>query len=73
MSRHCAYTVVLEKDLKDEDADVTLQAIRMIRGVQGVTPVEADPHVHVAESRARRRLLMEVWELVKGTKDYGGG
>lgn len=62
-----AYLVVLETDLRIEDDGKAIQdAILMIRGVQSCVPVPADVDSHIAEARARQRLLDEF------TKKLGG-
>jgi hypothetical protein len=41
--RHAGYIVVLEKDIREDDAEETiLAALRMIKGVQSVQPIVAD-------------------------------
>jgi len=61
------YLVVLETDLRIEDDGKAIQgAILMIRGVHSCVPVPADVDSHIAEARARQRLLDEF------TKKLGG-
>lgn len=60
--RHVAYTVVLSCELKDEDSQRTLAAIRMLKGVLSVVPVVADANFYVARQQAKyelRRLLFD--------------
>ncbi len=52
--------VTFEKDVHEEDIGARLNAIRMIRGVLSVEPVEADPLAQVATERMRYSL----WEAV---------
>lgn len=57
-------TVVLERDIRDDDAEPILAAIRMIRGVQSVTGQVADIDSHIAESRARRELGEKLFQVI---------
>lgn len=41
-AEHAGYIVVLSKDLRKDDAEATLNAIRQIKGVVGVEPVAGD-------------------------------
>jgi hypothetical protein len=49
--RHAAYVVVLEEDIRVDDAQEILTALRMVRGVAAVEPVISSFEVHVAKSR----------------------
>jgi hypothetical protein len=59
--RHAGYLVTLTEDLRDDDAEEILAALRMVRGVQSVEPVVANIDQRIAQSRAdtawRERLI----------------
>lgn len=60
-------TVVLEEDLRDDDAREIADAIAKLRGVQIVTlgkPV--DMNVHVERARLRRSLGAAIVKLMSG-------
>ena len=57
-------TVVLERDIRSDDAEQLLAAIRMMRGVMSVTGIVADFNSHMAEERARTELGKKLLELV---------
>lgn len=40
--RHAAYIVILERDMRDDDAAAVAEALGMVRGVLKVTAVVAD-------------------------------
>ena len=63
--RHVAYTVVLEHELKDEDSERVIEAIRMLRGVADVVPVVADPGFYVARQQARHNLQRILFKALK--------
>ena len=49
--RHCAYIVVLGDNVRDDDDEDVITALRMIKGVIEVTPVAADYSLMVATER----------------------
>jgi len=63
--RYNALTVVLESDIREDDAGPIIIAIRMIRGVLSVEPHVVDIDTHIAEDRARARLLTEILTVVR--------
>jgi hypothetical protein len=49
--RHAGYIVVLAEDIREDDAEGILNALRMVRGVISVTPVISDHTQAVARER----------------------
>lgn len=49
--RHTGYVVILETDVREDDAQEIVQALRMIKGVVAVQPVEGDPATMIVEGR----------------------
>ena len=62
--RYNALTVVLEKDIRDDDAEALLAAIRQLRGVLSVSGNVADMGDHIAQERARRDLGEKLWRVL---------
>jgi hypothetical protein len=60
--------VVLEKDLKDEDAQPLLEAIQCLRGVLSVTPNVNDPDDWMAQERVRAELSEKLWRVLREGK-----
>lgn len=61
--RYIALTVLLEKPIKDEDAEQLIQAIMQLRGVMDVTPVVQDVQTLWIEQKIRNEIgekLMKV-------------
>lgn len=54
--RYHSLTVVLEEDVRSDDAEAIIEAIKMIRGVLDVTPHIADTASWMAQTRVRREL-----------------
>jgi hypothetical protein len=48
--------VAFERDIREDDAEPLLAAIRMLRGVLSVTPHVADHAAWMAEERAHYRM-----------------
>ncbi len=57
--------VVLEKDIRDDDCEPILDAIRMIKGVLHVKANVASHTDYMAEERAKHALTQKVWEALK--------
>jgi hypothetical protein len=60
--RHAGYVVTLRDDIREDDAESTITALRMIQGVIGVEPIiDSDGKVQLAQMRAdsewRRRVI----------------
>jgi hypothetical protein len=62
--RYNYLTVVLERDLKDEDAESLIAAIKQLRGVLSVTPNIVDPTALLAEKRAQAELTAKLWRVL---------
>ena len=54
--RHAAYLVTLAKDIREDDAEPTLNALRQIKGVSSVQPVPVDLTLAIATERAASEL-----------------
>ncbi len=58
-------TVVLQTDIRIDDADPLIDAISMLKGVLSVSPNISDQFDnHVAETRVRRELTDKLWEVI---------
>lgn len=61
--RFNSLTVVLEKDMRDDDAESLLSAIMMLKGVIGVEGNVASSESYIAEVRARSGLKNKLYDL----------
>lgn len=59
-----ALTVVLEQDIREDDAEELISAIRMLRGVLSVESHVADHASRVAQQRARFDLEQKLWKVI---------
>lgn len=57
-------TVVLEKDIREDDCEGIIDAIKMIRGVLKVDYEVADHEHHAAKVQARYELQKEMREIL---------
>lgn len=58
-------TVVLKENYRDDDAQFTIDAIKMIKGVERVTSHIEDHTLLVAEMRAKQKLTEKLWEALE--------
>jgi hypothetical protein len=63
--RHADYVVVLDQDIRDDDAEAVSTALRMVKGALTIEPLVASPEVHIAEQRARHEFRTELYNLAK--------
>lgn len=62
--RYNALTVVLEKNMRSDDAQQLIEAILLLRGVLSVVPNVADLNSAVADRRARSELLEKLIQML---------
>ncbi len=67
-----ALTVALESDVASEDCERLVEAIRLIRGVRGVTMHPANIADYVAEERARYEWQKKFHDLLFPPTKEGG-
>ena len=63
-TRHAGYIVVLEEDIREDDAASIVAAINALRGVQAVKPVIGGYEQQIADERARVKLGQRLWEVI---------
>lgn len=64
-ARHAGYIVTLADDVREDDAEHILTALRMISGVVSVTPVTADIGQVVARERVQAEIREKVLRLLE--------
>ncbi len=70
--RYKSLTVALEKDMRDDDAQELIQAIKMLRGVLDVRGDVALPDQWIEDERARRSLAGKLFAVIYDDKKKGG-
>lgn len=63
--RYDSFVVVLERDIREDDAKETINAIKQIKGVLNVVPHINDISTHIAELRVRSEFLGKILEVLK--------
>jgi len=63
--RFNSFTVVLEKDMREDDAERLLSAIRQLRGVLSVKGNVSDIVDHIAMQRARSDLEQKLFMVLR--------
>jgi len=60
-------TVLLEHDLRDDDARDVINAIELIRGVESAELGDVvNSNTRIARTEARRHLGKQIWALISG-------
>lgn len=57
--------VTFDKDIRDDDAECLIEAIRCIRSVASVKPLVADYQDHMARERVRHELANKFLDFFK--------
>lgn len=65
MPNYNALTVILERDISDEQMEMMTAAISMLRGVLRVMPGEVGSADMIAEMRAKHELRRKLFEVLK--------
>lgn len=60
--RHSGYIIALDKDIREDDAEAIINAIRMVKGVIAVEPVVNDNHLELI---ATSRIKMSLFDAVR--------
>lgn len=61
-----ALTVTLSEDMREDDTEAVLTALRMVKGVIDVTAHVADLSDHVARLRAQRDIETRILAALRG-------
>lgn len=64
-TRFHSLQVVLKDDIRDDDAEQIIAAIKQFRGVIAVTGHESNPTTFMAESRAKSVLADKLYEILR--------
>ncbi len=68
--RHSGYVITLDHDIREDDAEQVIAALRLIRGVVDVRPVVSDGvEQQIVESRVRVKIAEQVGNLWRDVLD----
>ena len=63
-----AFVVILDRDIREDDVEATINAINQIKGVLEVIPQTSEPiHAAVMRSRLKAELFSKLTEMIKET------
>ena len=62
--RYNSLTVVLEHDIRSDDAEMLISAIQQLRGVLSVEGNVSDSTTFMAQERARSELGSKIWDVI---------
>lgn len=57
-------TVAFDRDIREDDAQPIIEAIRQLRGVLSVKPIVAGFEDSIAEERVRRELGQQLLDII---------
>lgn len=63
--RFNSFTVVLESDMREDDAQVLMNVICQLRGVLKVSGNVSNIETHIAYARARTDIQIKLWDALK--------
>lgn len=70
--RHAGYVVTLENDIREDDAQATMAALKQIKGVLTVEPVIGDVGLMIAQGRAENDVRTKVIDALWPKKQVNG-
>ena len=63
--RHAGYIVTLSRDIREDDAEAVITALKMVKGVVGVEALVADPGLHMAEMRIGTEVRQKLYQFIQ--------
>lgn len=57
------FTITLEKDIREDDAEILIQVLKMIKGIVSVKPIESDPSDAMARERVKSEIRDKFWKF----------
>ncbi len=58
------FTVTLEQDIRIDDVEAILNAVKMIRGVAHVEPSISTSEDHFARERVKMEMREKIWRII---------
>lgn len=62
--RHAGYVVTLNEDIREDDAEAIINAIRMVKGVINVRPIVSNVELMIAEDRTDQEWREKIRQLL---------
>ena len=64
------FVVTLDRDIREDDAEATINALKMVKGVIAVERVRDTPGIAIETTRLRAEMAEKIWELYKDTAGW---
>jgi hypothetical protein len=65
--RFKGFIVVLDRDVREDDAEAIVTALKMVKGVKAVTPVETAADDYIVAHRVKSEIERSLWEWIDQT------
>lgn len=59
------FKIALAQDIREDDAEHIITALKMIKGVVGVTPLEDSPEDYIQAIRIKAKVRDKLYDLIK--------
>ena len=66
--RYKGFVVSLDEDMRSDDAEALIVAIRQLRGVIAVEPVVANMNDHITAMQLKSRIADALWKALNEVK-----
>ena len=66
--RYSGFVVVLDRNVREDDAEQIVEAIAMVKGVIAVKPHIAEIAEVIAQERVRQELVSRLWDVLNAKK-----
>jgi 3',5'-cyclic AMP phosphodiesterase CpdA len=64
--------VTFDREIREDDAEAVINAIRMVRGVADVAAIESNHDDYTARAQVRHELAAAIYEAYHDITDNGG-
>lgn len=58
-------TVAFERDIREDDAELIINAIRMIKGVAGVKDIKSTGYDYINREQIRHEIVEKIYAMAK--------
>ncbi len=64
-NRIAGFLITLDENIREDDAEATVAAIKQIKGVLDVTPLVANPALAIAHLRAKQTIRERLFKALE--------
>jgi len=59
------FTVILDRDVREDDFEIYMDALRLMKGVQQVIPHVSGVEDTIADERATHKIKIKLYDFIK--------